>query len=215
MAQQIGSHEAVAHPVRLGLLRHLTERGPASLRELAGAVRVHLNTVRPHARALEHAGLIARVTEPPRGRGRPAVRYRLADDVAAPARDFRGLAEALSAALARQGQPVAALRSFGREWGRWLLGRPGDRVPERDLGEALERLGFHARLGDKVVELTGCPCPLVAPDDPEQICVLATGVVDGVLDATGSGLCVARATHRPQRRRCTLALEPVGLGASR
>ena len=78
---------------------------------------------------------------------------------------------------------------------------------EEELPLALERLGFHGRVSDGRLELTGCPCSLVLPGRPELLCELAVAVVDGVLTGTGSGLKVGRRMHHPDERRCAVGLE--------
>lgn len=200
--------DAIADPVRLRLVRHLSERPGASLPELAEAAGVHLNTARTHASALEDAGVIAREPAAPAGRGRPRVGYRLAAGWSPPTTDFRGLAELLGAVLARAGQDASDLRAVGLEWGRYLHGRPGGRDGvERALPSALERLGFDARVEGSTLELSACPCSLVLPDRPELVCELAAAVADGVLAGSGSTLRVGRRDHDPAARRCSMALE--------
>ena len=192
--------EAVADPVRLRIMRHLTAHGSASVVELAESTGTHANTVRTHAAALERAGVLDREAATPKGRGRPPVRFRLSDDTPAPSADAHGLAAVLAAALGRPrgSRALARLRSLGAAWGRDRAG--GD----RELVDGLARLGFRARVEGDRVELAACPCPLVAPTHPEAICHLAHGAASGIL--TGSGRRVQDAQHDPRRRRCTLTL---------
>jgi predicted ArsR family transcriptional regulator len=201
--------EAVADPIRLRVVRHLADSPGATLPELAGAASVHLNTVRPHVQALEEAGVLTRAAPAPQGRGRPAVHYRLAEGWTPPTTDFLGLAELLGAALLRTTPSAADLRAVGEEWGRWLLGRPGAHDPAEELPLALERLGFNARVSGDVLELTSCPCTLVAPGQPELVCELAVAVAEGVLAGSGSDLRVGRRMHHPDERRCSIGLERV------
>jgi predicted ArsR family transcriptional regulator len=192
--------EAVADPVRLGLVRYLASRGPASIAELARALGVHANTVRAHAGALERAGVVRRESATPRGRGRPALRFRLHDDTPPPDADLHGLAEVLASAAGRPrgARALSRLRSLGAAWGR-RRGGGG-----RDLVKALRHLGFRARLDGDRVELSACPCPLVAPTHPETVCLLAQGAANGIL--AGSGRAVRSAEHDPENRSCTLVL---------
>ncbi|MDQ4041302.1 MAG: helix-turn-helix domain-containing protein, partial [Actinomycetota bacterium] len=60
MGPQTGWLEAVANPIRLRIVRHLSERESASLDELSEAVTAQRNTVRTHLRALMSAGVVAR-----------------------------------------------------------------------------------------------------------------------------------------------------------
>src|SRR5689334_4831777 len=117
--------DAIADPIRLRVVRHLSEAPAATLPELAAVAGVHLNTVRPHVLELEHAGVLTRERQAPDGRGRPPVQYRLAGDWRPPTSDYLGLAELLAATLLRSEPSALDLRAVGVEWGRWLLGRPG------------------------------------------------------------------------------------------
>ena len=201
--------EAVSNPIRLRVVRHLEQAGDASLEDLAAAAGVHVNTVRTHLAALEAGGAIRRISAEPAGRGRPPLRYRLAADWTLPSSDFRGLAEVLAAALARAGATADDVRAVGLEWGRYLLGRPGDHDVERDLPLALEQLGFGARVEGRTLRLSGCPCSLVLPGRPELLCELAMSVADGVLTGAGSGLRVGAREHDPVQRACCAQLVAV------
>jgi len=200
--------DVVAHPIRVRILRFLGQRGAASLPELAQAAGVHRNTVRPHVAALEDAGVLEGAAEAPRGPGRPRLRYRLRPDWTLPTVDVRGLAELLAAALALAELPAGRLEALGRDWGRYLLGRPADGRAHVHVPRALGRLGFAAAVHDGAVELSACPCPLVSPARPELVCRLAVAAADGVLAGTADGRRVARSAHDPARRRCTLVLAP-------
>jgi predicted ArsR family transcriptional regulator len=197
--------EAVGHPVRLRILRRLGE-GPASVPELAEAAGVHENTVRAHVAVLESGGLVSSAPRPAAGRGRPGVEYELTHSGERLDVDFLGLAELLAAVIERTGTTPEQLRDVGREWGRYLLGRPGRYDVDERIPEVLRRLGFDARVAGGRVELTGCPCPLIAPDRPELICELATGVLDGVLSAAGTHQTVGDGHHNPAERRCHVTL---------
>jgi predicted ArsR family transcriptional regulator len=193
------------HPVRRAIVERAAE-GPATLPELAQAAGIHLNTARTHVTALEVEGALQAVHSPPAGRGRPPLRYRLADDFTLPTTDFRGLAELLATAVARGNQSPEELQRVGEDWGRYLAGRPGTQELERVLPAALERLGFDARLeGDRLM-LSACPCLLVSPGRPELICNMAIAVTEGVLAGAGSDLRVTARDHDPERRHCAAVL---------
>src|SRR4051794_22637312 len=176
----MGSLETVSDPIRLRIVRHLEAHPGASVEDLAHAANVHANTVRPHLTALEADGAIVRARGDVIGRGRPRTRYRLADGWTLPTADFLGLAEVLAAVLVRTGADAAQVHAVGEEWGRFLLGRPGEHAIEDELPRALERLGFSARVSGDSLELSSCPCILVLPGRPELICELAVAVADGV-----------------------------------
>jgi predicted ArsR family transcriptional regulator len=195
--------DAVAHPVRLRIVQHLADSGPASLTELAHAAGVHENTARSHVTALEEGGLISSERRPLDRPGRPGINYRLVDTVAmAPSQ----LGQLLGAALDRAGPSKEELRETGRDWGRYLVGRPESHDITSKLPEVLEQIGFRARVRDDVVELSGCPCAGILPGHPGLVCCLADGVIDGALAASGSSKRVGRAEHHPQERECRIEL---------
>jgi predicted ArsR family transcriptional regulator len=202
----MSSLEALSDPIRLKVVRHLEHRADASLHELARAAGVHVNTVRPHVAALVDAGSLVRETARPHGRGRPQMRYRLAGHWAPPTSDFRDLAAALAAVALRRRARPRDMRSVGLEWGRFLLGRPGAHDAEREVPRALERLGFSARLDGDRLAIAACPCAQVLPEQPELVCELAIGVVDGVLAGCGSERRVAERRHDPPARSCSARL---------
>ncbi len=198
--------DLVGHPIRVAILRFLGRHEMASLHELADALGLHRNTVRPHVAALEDAGALAATREAPRGRGRPPLRYRLHADWTPPTVDYRGLAELLAAAVEISEIDDVRLAAAAREWGRYLLGRPlGGRADEH-IPRALGRLGFSAEVRDDVVALSTCPCPLVSPGRPELVCRLAAAAVDGVLSGASDGRRVGTCATDPGRRRCTITL---------
>jgi predicted ArsR family transcriptional regulator len=202
--------DAIANPVRLRIVRHLATSGGASLTELASTAGVHANTARPHLRALEEAGVIERFSDSRGGRGRPRTGYRLVGEWTLDGQRPAGLSGLLAAALLRANLSAGELQDLGADWGRYLVGRPGARDPGRELPLALETLGFDATVKNETLELSGCPCPVVSPSNPQQICELADGVIDGVLRASGGGLKAGRAAHDPSRRHCTVSLVPSG-----
>src|SRR3954466_12479882 len=125
MADTNGALQAVGHPVRLRVLQRLGNGDTASVTELADSAGVHENTVRAHVAVLEDAGLIVGEARPVAGPGRPGIQYRLTPKGERLDYDFLGLAELLAAVVGRAGLPPEQLREVGREWGRYLAGRPG------------------------------------------------------------------------------------------
>lgn len=198
--------DVVAHPIRVAILRFLGRREKASLHELAEGLKMHRNTLRPHVAALEDAGALATTRDAPSGRGRPALRYRLRPDWAPPTVDYRGLAELLAAAVAISQIEDERLDGVGREWGRYLLGRPLGGRADDHLPGALGRLGFSADVNDDIIELSACPCPLISPGRPELVCRLTAAAVDGILTGASDERRVGARANDHGRRRCTIRL---------
>ena len=84
----MGLIEAIADPIRLAIVRHLAQHDSASLNELGRAAAAHPETARRHVAHLCHAGVLEALPREPDGetRGRPPVRYRLAERSKVPAR---------------------------------------------------------------------------------------------------------------------------------
>jgi predicted ArsR family transcriptional regulator len=198
--------DAIADPVRLRMVRHIDEHGPASLNELARSAEVHVNTARPHVAALEERGVLISRQRAAHGPGRRVIEYSLAEPLELSENDFIGVAELLAAALARARLDPEALRAIGADWGRYLSGRPADRDPGEHLPAILGRLGYRVQAGGDEVQVERCLCPLVAPDSPEIVCCLMDGVVEGALAASGGRLTLDSAAHDPAARACWFRL---------
>jgi predicted ArsR family transcriptional regulator len=196
--------DSLASRSRLALVRALADAPGSSATELAAAARLHLNTVRTHLKDLGEAGVLEQEAERGGRPGRPSIRYRLRDDVAPRGDELLGIAALLGETLTSVAPKAAELRQAAIEWGRRRSRQASGAAPERELQEALERLGFAVTRDGKRLRLSSCPCPLVAHDDPAMICGLADAVADGVLE--GTELRVAGREHDPARRWCAITL---------
>src|SRR5205085_1278859 len=86
-------HKALADDTRYRLYRYLGLSGrPVSVRELSTRLSLHPNTVRPHLRRLEEAGLLTREIRKASGVGRPQTLYSAAEVPSGEGRDYRLLA---------------------------------------------------------------------------------------------------------------------------
>jgi predicted ArsR family transcriptional regulator len=187
-------HKALADDTRFRLYRYLGLAGRAvSVRELSQRLSLHPNTLRPHLRRLEEAGLVARELRRVSTVGRPQTLY----SVAAPAGDegggYRLLAEILAGAVSgTRGLPRA--RTLAEEWGRYLVAqggpKPGVRLPRGRnvaiLQEAMARAGFQPRFrrqGKDTIEvlLRACPFRELAEDHREVACTLHRGLLEGMV----------------------------------
>jgi len=200
---------AIADPTRLAIVRLLGESGPSTLDQIVAGTGVHRNTVRHHLAALQESDVIEAAEAERPSRGRPRHRFRLRGAWTLPSTDFRGLAEVL-AQLVRVLKPgPSVIRKIGRAWGRYFRGRPGERSLQKDLPPVLERLGFLAQVNGREIRVSGCPCPLVLPENPSVVCNLMMAVVEGYLqeeDAPGAASAIRSSRHDPRRRSCSLKL---------
>ena len=190
-------HKALADDTRYRLYRTLRLSGrPVSVRELSTRLSLHPNTLRPHLRRLEEAGLVA--TEVHRGAsvGRPQVLYTAVDREGREGRDYRLLGEILAGLLTGARQRERA-EQIAREWGAYLIGRsvprPGARVPAGPnlavLQEALAEAGFDPRFrrrSAKAVEISLRDCPFreLLDEHQELVCAVHRGLLEGMLGAS-------------------------------
>lgn len=189
-------HKALADDTRYRLYRYLRLSGrPVSVRELSTRLSLHPNTLRPHLRRLEEAGLVA--SEVHRGAtvGRPQVLFAALDREGREGRDYRLLGEILASLLTNTRQRERA-ETIAREWGAYLVGRsvprPGARGPSGPnlavLQEALAEAGFDPRFrrrSTKSVEISLRDCPFrdLLEEHRELVCAVHKGLLEGMLGA--------------------------------
>jgi predicted ArsR family transcriptional regulator len=182
-------HHALADERRARLVAEL--RGePRDVQELATHLGLHPNTVRWHLGVLADAGLVESGAAERSSPGRPRILYRLREDALPPASDeYRLLATILTGAVDSQGAEDA-----GRAWGRYLVRRPATNVtlsePEAiaEVVDVLDEQGFAPDAEAREIRMHRCPFHDLAESNPQVICAVHRGVVDGALEELGSGL---------------------------
>lgn len=195
-------------------------RAPAPIptSTIADTLGLHPNTVRPHLERMRDVGLLEVRPAPPGGVGRPQHLYSLASD--APSLGLEppafpllarmlldmGVAGGLGAAEA-----LAAGRVHGRELAATVLGGP-DRSAADVVTEVSVRLGFDpARVDDDgggcTIGFAHCPFAELAEANPELVCSLHRGLVEGTVAAVG-GAEVTEFHDRVHRQPCLTQLEP-------
>ncbi len=153
-AESLAVHKALADDTRFRLFRYLGLSGrPVSVRELSTRLSLHPNTLRPHLRRLEEAGLVRRETRKGAATvGRPQTLYVAVDRDDHEGRDYRLLAEILTG-LATGTKARGRAQDLARDWGRYLAvqggPKPGTRLSARGnlavLQGAMARAGFDPR----------------------------------------------------------------------
>jgi predicted ArsR family transcriptional regulator len=206
-------HKALADDTRFRLFRHLRLVGrPVSVREMSGRLSLHPNTLRPHLRRLEEAGLVAHQVRKTPGVGRPQTLYRAVE----PAGDgggFRLLAEMLCGLLHTR-RDIDRATTLAREWGQYLVTqggpKPGVRLPARQnlaaLQEAMARAGFEPRFhrsgGGVEVTLRDCPFRDLADDYRDLVCSLHRGLIEGMLAGLKPGMALREFRPFAERGVC-------------
>jgi predicted ArsR family transcriptional regulator len=157
--------------------------------QLAEQLDLHPNTVRWHLGRLTDAALVQAAPERRRGRGRPSIVYRLTGDGIARGRDeYRLLATMLTDVVATDGAGETRAYEAGVRWGRHLQ----QAEPDASLAHVFDREGFAAEQRGNELKMRRCPFYALAETSPQVVCALHHGIIDGVLDAAGSGQAVER-----------------------
>lgn len=190
---RLNVHKALGDPTRFAMYEELGQSAqPLSVRELADALDLHPNTVRPHLELMREVGLVE-VDAVHRGTvGRPEHRYSLAAGAPSAGLDPPGhtLLAALLAALAEaSGAGTKEATAAGRSWGEEALKRTKSEECTKRLVDELDRLGFEpasAQQGPCLdVAFQHCPFQELAEAYPELVCNLHRGIVEGVLGEEG------------------------------
>jgi predicted ArsR family transcriptional regulator len=172
---------------------------PLATSEVAETLGLHPNTVRPHLERMREVGLLESRTDTRGAVGRPQKLYQLAPD--APS---LGLEPAVFPMLARMllelaadagvdGEPAA---EAGRQQGRRLAHRGASAaLPCGDAAVAmLDELGFDPAVladGDELTVGFGhCPFADLARSNPDLVCSLHRGLLEGFVDEVGGGQVV-------------------------
>ncbi len=165
---------------------------PRATSEIAETLGLHVNTVRPHLERMREVGLLDVHTASTGGVGRPQHRYALRSDAPALGLEpplFPMLARMLLRLSVAAGADGDDAREAGVTQGR-------DDASGYDVDDAavalfaeLDRLGFDPEV---VVEnetvtigFSHCPFSQLAESDPDVVCGLHRGMVEGFVDEIG------------------------------
>src|SRR6266568_6916115 len=132
-AKTLDVHKALADDTRYRLYRYIgLAARPVSVREMSRRLSLHPNTLRPHLRRLEEAGLVSREVRKTASVGRPQTLYSVRDTENEEGRDYRLLSEIL-VGLVRGKRQLEQAAEMARQWGAYLVSReapkPGVRLP--------------------------------------------------------------------------------------
>jgi predicted ArsR family transcriptional regulator len=207
-------HSVLADPTRRALLDALRDApGPRGVRDLAGVVGLHRNSVREQLQLLERAGLVRVTRSEPSGRGRPSLRYALAPE---PEEPYRVLAGVLADQVAALPDPSAAWAAAGERWGRGAASavvEQADLDPVDVVVSLLADAGFDPEAvapGDESINLRACPFLPIEHRHLPVVCGVHLGFIRGAFRELGSArdattieplvrpdLCVARLGRMP------------------
>jgi predicted ArsR family transcriptional regulator len=208
-------HKALADDTRYRMYRYIGLAGrPVSVREMSRRLSLHPNTLRPHLRRLEEAGLVSREIRKTASVGRPQTMYSIQETQAEGPRDYRLLSEMLCG-LVRGGRALQQARELAEQWGAYLVTqggpKPGVKLPARRnlavLQEAMAKAGFQPRFrreAGAAIEITLRDCPFrdLADDYRDLVCTLHRGLLDGMMAGLNPGLTIKEFRPFAERGIC-------------
>lgn len=181
--------------------------------ELGTELGLHPNAIRKHLRALTEEGAVGAESEFSGRRGRPAVRYRAAQERRAEAATQR-LARLLVELVNEIGADESRVEQFGRRQAAGLASSHDGRTALVDL---MTTMGFAphettrsaaSREGDLEMVLGHCPLrDAVNADGGHLVCVLHRGISRGLVEMTPSGRLTDFEIHPPEVAGCRIAAE--------
>lgn len=208
---RLAVHRALGDPTRYAIYEELARHAqPRSVREIADALDLHPNTVRPHLDRMREVGLVEAESVHRGTVGRPEHRYSLASGTPTAGIDppSHTLLAALLASLSEHvGAETDDATAAGRAWGAEAAKRTPDDECARALLRELDRLGFEpasAQQGPCVdVAFQHCPFRELAEAYPALVCNLHRGIVEGIV---GEGAEVERFGTLYDRDPCTVSV---------
>lgn len=193
---------------------------PLSTTEVATSLGLHVNTVRPHLERMRDTGLFEVFVDARGGVGRPQHRYSLAAD--APSLGLeppvfplatRLLLRVAAEAGAGAEEAIETGRDQGRDDGARSLTRTTQPCAEA-LVERLATLGFDpavvATEDGVTVAFTHCPFRDLAEANPDLVCGLHRGLVEGFVEAFGEDAEVSHFRSLVDRTPCEVDLRLAG-----
>lgn len=166
---------------------------PRATAEIAEQLGLHVNTVRPHLERMREVGLLDVHTDSTGGVGRPQHRYALSPDAPSLGLEppvFPTLARMLLRMAADVGADASDAFDAGREQGgvdgqRHIRGTSGVEA----LVDELATLGFDPQpVADDdgvTVGFAHCPFRDLAEANPDLVCGMHHGMVEGFVDKVG------------------------------
>lgn len=201
---------ALGDPTRHRMFRYIADSDrPVDVAELTLHFELNHNAIRQHLAKLVEAGLVTQVTATPNAPGRPRLLYRI-DPTADGRWGTAGPYQRLSMLLIDMLASRSSAEEAGRRAGRQLEMRHSETADDRvaALQEAIARGGFEPktqRRGDTLeYVLANCPFADAAEADPDTVCGLHLGLVQGLADQL-EGVTVDDLIRRnPHRAGCRL-----------
>ena len=167
---------------------------PLATADVAESLGLHVNTVRPHLERMREVGLLEVQSDNRGAVGRPQHRYSLAPDAPSLGLEpptFALIARMLLRAAGLAGADAADAVDAGREQGRADAARDVGRPCVAALVRELDRLGFDPTVagddGQATIAFAHCPFRELAEANPNLVCGLHRGLIEGFVETVGGG----------------------------
>lgn len=163
---------------------------PLATADIASSLDLHPNTVRPHLERMREVGLLDVRVDVRTGRGRPQHLYSLAADAPSLGLEppvFPTLARMLLRLAETAGLDAEDAADAGREQGQIESNRCAVDGDVERMVDHLERFGFDPEIVSDdddsfTVCFSNCPFADLARTNPDLICSLHRGVLEGFVD---------------------------------
>ena len=206
--------QALGDPSRFAIFEHIaasaTPVGVAELTELMG-----FNHIRQHLGKLLDADLITESTEKRPTRGRPRLTYQARTDAFDRFQNRPGGSYQRLAAMLLD---LATSDDSAHEVGRRSSACNETPIPlsaesTKDeivaaLANRLELDGFSPSIEGSTITLGRCPFADLAAVQPDIVCELHRGLIDGCLDAVPGSAAAVLVPKPPRRAGCTVFIDP-------
>ena len=168
---------------------------PLSTADLADSLGLHLNTVRPHLERMRDVGLLESRPDSSGAVGRPQKLYTLASDAPGLGLEppvYPMLASMLLQVAVDAGADTDSVLDAGRRAGARLAHGPRTLGTCADMTvQMLDELGFDPAAvtedGCTTVAFGHCPFADLAEDQPQIVCSLHRGMMEGFVDEVSAG----------------------------
>lgn len=162
---------------------------PLATADIAATLELHPNTVRPHLERMRDVGLLDVSVDSRASRGRPQHLYQVASDAPSLGLEppvFPTLARMLLRLAETAGLDAEDAADAGREQGVIEANRSTETGDVERIVEHLVQFGFDPEIvsddpDDFTVCFTNCPFAELARANPEIVCSLHRGLLEGVV----------------------------------
>ncbi len=176
--------------------------------------KLNHNAIRQHLNSLKHAALITERVEERQTRGRPRLLYRLNPEVRGKwttSGPYLEIAKLLAETLKRKKSTYEIGKEEGKHFAREIHKSSKPQNIIDTLVRDMELRGFRPLKiqndSKTILKLNRCPFEDVAKIDPDSICDLHRGLIEGMLEGLDSQAKIALIPKFPEFSGCKVELE--------